>query len=51
MFDYTFGECKRCGKLDTLKNEICVKCSKNEQFYDWLSDALKDINKEKTNGL
>ncbi|MFH0805995.1 MAG: hypothetical protein V1901_03920 [Patescibacteria group bacterium] len=28
--NYTFGTCAICGKQETLKNGICINCSKSD---------------------
>lgn len=45
MDKYTFGQCKRCNRTTALKNEVCEKCQKNETFYDFFSDFMKEGQK------
>ena len=45
MDKYTFGQCKRCTRTTALKNEVCQNCQRNETFYDFLSDFMKEGQK------
>jgi len=37
---YSFGECKSCGKVKTLKSGYCVECAKKLDFPDIFNDLL-----------
>ena len=47
MDEFKFGTCKICKNWASLKNEVCLVCSQNEEIKNPLPDFIKDLFEDK----